>query len=46
MSRKKTASYTILDFRFPILDCRILDQLTVLAIEIMHILPKMVLEVR
>jgi hypothetical protein len=28
--------YTILDYRFPILDCRMLDQLTVLAIEIMH----------
>jgi hypothetical protein len=36
-------SYTILDYRFPILDCRMLDQLTVLAIEIMHISPKMVL---
>jgi hypothetical protein len=39
------APYTILDYRFPILDCRMLDQLTVLAIEIMHISPKMVLNV-
>jgi hypothetical protein len=37
-------SHTILDFRFPILDRRMLDQLTVLAIEIMHISPKMVSE--
>ena len=41
----KLAPYTILDYRFPILDCRMLDQLTVLAIEIMHISPKMVLNV-
>jgi hypothetical protein len=40
--KQEPGSDTILDYRFPILDCRMLDQLTVLAIEIMHISPKMV----